>query len=95
MLEKYILLTSLIGCIISPNVVFGEYRVFQYYVKSKFKLPYDSEAYLVTSTLDPVSYIAYNGGKDSIKVDLLKTWYCPGDTSKQEICKPSKELNKK
>ena len=65
-----------------------EYRVYQYFVKSKFKLPYDSEAYLVTSSLDPVSYISYHGGQDSIKINLLRTWMCKGNTSKNKYCDP-------
>jgi len=70
-----------------PKLSFGEYRVYQYYVKSKYKTPYDSGSYLVTSTLDPVSYVAYHGGSDSITIDMLKTWTCKGNTSKEETCK--------
>lgn len=60
--------------------VFAEYRVYQYYVSSKYKKPDEQKPYLVTSTLDPVSYISYHGGQESIKVDLLRTWPCPGHT---------------
>lgn len=35
---------------------------------------------MVTSTLDPVSYTAYNGGNSMLSVDLLRTWICPGYT---------------
>lgn len=58
----------------------AEYRVYQYYVKSRYKLNYDQQGYQVTSTLDPVSYLAYHGGHESLKIDLLRTWVCPGDT---------------
>ena len=58
----------------------AEYRVYQYFVKSKFNLPQDKEGHLVTSTLDPVSYIAYHGGRQSIEIDLLRTWVCKGHT---------------
>lgn len=65
----------------------AEYRVYQYYVYSRFKAPQDQNAYLVTSTLDPEGYYAYNGGKESIKIDLLRTWYCPGNTANgKEYC---------
>lgn len=44
--------------------------------------------HLVTSTLDPVSYIAYNGGQELLAVDLLRTWICPGYTGgAKQTCK--------
>ncbi len=58
----------------------AEYRVYQYVVKSKLKAPHAEQGYVVTSTLDPVSYVAYHGGDTSIKVDLLRTWMCKGYT---------------
>ena len=63
-----------------PMQAQAEYRVYQYFVKSKFNLPQDKEGHLVTSTLDPVSYIAYHGGRQSIEIDLLRTWVCKGHT---------------
>ena len=65
----------------------AEYRVYQYYVKSKVPTIRDIKAYIVTSTLDPVSYLAYHGGSSAIKIDQLRSWMCKGDTSKQTICK--------
>jgi hypothetical protein len=65
----------------------SEYRVYQYFVKSKFNLPQDKEGHLVTSTLDPVSYIAYHGGLYSIEIDLLRSWICKGHTGDfKSIC---------
>lgn len=71
----------------------AEYRVYQYYVKALYDLPYDQNAYVVTSTLDPVSYLAYNGGQETLKVDLIRTWTCFGHTgSATPICSsPSKD----
>lgn len=70
----------------------AEYRVYQYYVSSKYKRPDEQRPYLVTSTLDPVSYIAYHGGQESIKVDLLRTWPCPGHTGAgKPMCRPALE----
>ena len=67
----------------------AEYRVYQYYVKSRFSLPQDKNSYIVTSTLDPVSYVAYHGGYDSLKVDLLRSWTCVGHTGAgKELCEP-------
>jgi len=66
----------------------AEYRVYQYYIKAKFPVVQDSGAYLVTSSLDPGSYIAYHGGSENITIDLLRTWMCPGHTGNmRQYCK--------
>lgn len=64
----------------------AEYRVYQYYVRAKYPMTQDQQAYLATSTLDPVSYTAYHGGGESIEVDLLRTWLCLGNTSRAQYC---------
>jgi len=58
----------------------AEYRVYQYQVRSRFPTDYESEPHIVTSTLDPVSYLAYHGGETSLKVDLMRSWTCEGHT---------------
>ena len=68
---------------------FAEYRVFQYYVRSKTQGINPGNATLVTSTLNPTSYAAYHGGKLSIEVNLLRSWVCMGNTSKQDVCSMS------
>lgn len=64
----------------------AEYRVYQYYVKSKIENVNSPKAEIVTSTLNPQAYIAYNGGTLSVEISLLRTWLCMGNTSKQELC---------
>lgn len=49
-------------------------------------MPHDQQSYLTTSTLDPVSYMAYHGGSESIEVDLLRSWICLGNTAKEQFC---------
>ncbi len=73
----------------------AEYRVYQYYVRSKVSNLNASQATLITSTLDPLSYAAYNGGASSIEVNLLRSWICLGNTSKKDPCTISegKELS--
>ena len=66
--------------------VFAEYRVYQYYVRTKIQNLTKVDAELVTSTLNPVAYIAYHGGNESIEVNLLRSWQCMGDTSKSSVC---------
>lgn len=74
--------------------VFGEYRVYQYYVRSKVQNINPPNAQVVTSTLNPISYAAYNGGKLSVEVNLLRSWVCMGNTSHKDVCSISegKEL---
>ena len=75
---------------------FAEYRVYQYIVTSKYPISADDSAYTVTSTLDPVSYVSYHGGRESLKVDLLNTWLCKGHTGGRKPCSsPLKEMEDK
>lgn len=75
-----------------PLSVMAEYRVYQYSVKSKLQMPRDQKAYIVTSTLDPTSYLSYNGGNEALKIDLMRTWTCKGYTGNgKEICSPPEE----
>lgn len=72
---------------ISATSALAEYRVYQYFVKSRLNIKKDQKAYAVTSTLDPVSYLAYHGGGSSIQIDLVRTWLCPGHTGMfRDIC---------
>lgn len=64
----------------------AEYRVYQYYVRSKVANLNPTQATIITSTLDPASYAAYNGGKTSVEVNLLRSWICYGNTSKKAPC---------
>ncbi|MEK6624698.1 MAG: hypothetical protein AABY86_07010 [Bdellovibrionota bacterium] len=64
----------------------AEYRVYQYFVKARMYLSYDAQSYMTRSTFDPVSFLAYHGGRDSISVELLNTWICKGHTGGKELC---------
>ncbi len=66
--------------------VFGEYRFYQYYIRSKVQNINPPNAQVVTSTLNPTSYAAYNGGKLSVEVNLLRSWVCMGNTSHKDVC---------
>ena len=69
-----------------PNYSRAEYRVYQYYVRPKIQNITVVAAELVTSTLNPIAYIAYHGGDESVEVNLLRSWQCMGDTSKAPVC---------
>lgn len=76
------------------SVSYAEYRVYQYYVKSRIHNPKDADAYQVISTLDPISYKAYHGGGEAIKVDMIRTWTCPGHTgNRKPICPAPDDLS--
>lgn len=64
----------------------AEYRVYQYMVSSRLQ-PEGPTSVIITSTLDPNSYVKYNGGNRSIRVNLLKTWMCKGHTGGKTPCK--------
>ena len=40
----------------------------------------------VLSTLDHLQYEHYHGGYRWSRVELVNTWYCPGDTSRRQFC---------
>lgn len=80
--------------ILCSSDAFSEYRVYQYYVRPKIQNLTQISSELVTSTLNPIAYVAYHGGKESVEVNLLRSWQCFGNTSKESICSISegKEL---
>ena len=72
-----------ISCLFSFSPVFAEYRVFQYWFISQT----NQKSQLVTSTLDPKSYLAYYGKNSYDQIQLIRSWICYGDTSKlKEPC---------
>ena len=86
--KQIILLIFLVTVVFWSGAGRAEYRVFQYLVKSKHFIPRDNRPYMVTSTFDPVTYLAYHGGESSLHIELLRTWMCYGDTSLKKYCNP-------
>ncbi len=77
-----------IGILALPTLALAEYRAYQYVVKTNdpFAVATLSEAQYLVSTLSPQMYRSYHGGS-FVKIDLLRTWICPGYTGKgQKIC---------
>ena len=71
----------------------AEYRVYQYMVTPTFQIGKKSTPYIVTSSLNPVAYLAYNGGSQSMNIELLRTWPCMGYTgSFKEFCKSTEQI---
>lgn len=71
----------------------AEYRAHQYLVTDKST----QKTYTVVSSYNPRAYLAYHGGSQSIELELLNTWVCPGYTgAKKDIClSPMQRLEQK
>jgi hypothetical protein len=65
----------------------AEYRVYQYSVTNLNQSNNLSSPQIALSSLDPISYVAYNGGAQAIKIDLLDSWMCRGNTGKDKYCR--------
>jgi hypothetical protein len=66
----------------------AEYRAYQYLVRSNdaYAVATKAEPQFVVSTLNPAMYRTYHGG-NSVSLDLLRTWICPGYTgSRRPVC---------
>ena len=84
----------LLACLFFSKALLAEYRVYQYYVKSKnLTMQIGSgDAQLLLTTLDPSAMIAYHGGPSAVDVTLQRTWMCPGYTgNKKTYCSPAGE----
>jgi hypothetical protein len=66
---------------------YAEYRVYQYSVTNLNLANNQTTPQIAISSLDPVSYVAYHGGAQSIKIDLLDSWICRGNTGKNKYCR--------
>jgi hypothetical protein len=58
----------------------AEYRVYQYFVRPRVFQNQDQYEYIISSSLDPITYSSYHGGPDVIEIELARTWICPGHT---------------
>lgn len=48
----------------------------------------------VVTTLDYLQYEHYHSGYRWARVEMVDTWYCPGDTSRRKYCDPPKSQNR-
>lgn len=66
------------------------YRVFQLKVISYDEKNRPKKENKVLTTLDPYQYENYHGGFGRMKVEMVDTWFCPGDTHSKDFCKKPK-----
>jgi hypothetical protein len=77
---------SLLVLLLSVSAV-ASYRVYKLKVETFSVKGRLERVNVVMSTLDYLQYEHYYGGYGRMKVSLVDTWYCPGDTSRwREYC---------
>ena len=94
MIAKFTLL-SLAASFFALSSAQAEYRVYQYLVKPRDAsvMVTQVQARPIRSTLNPVAFLSYNGGKSAVDITLMRTWMCPGSTARKEYCiHPSERL---
>ncbi len=69
----------------------GSYRVYQLRLRHYDQVGKKRINRVVLTLMDPIQYESFNGGPRVMSVELLDTWYCPGDTSRKKYCKRPKE----
>lgn len=69
----------------------ASYRVYQLRVRHYDQTAKKRISRTFLTFLDPVQYESFNGGPGLMKVEMLDTWYCPGDTSRKRYCKKPKD----
>ena len=95
-IEKFTKKIALALLLMLPLSAMSEYRAYQYLVVSKPEEQTQltkSKSVVINSSLNPISYMTYHGGEKIVRIQLLNSWYCPGNTSKKEIC-PAPKLRK-
>ena len=85
-MKFFILLCSFLAA--SP--LCAAYRVYQLKVRSFDERSRPQKTAVVLSNLDPQQYEHYHSGYGRMIVNLVDTWYCPGDTSGKAYCKKPK-----
>lgn len=79
--------TLVISILLCSLIAKAEYRAYQYIVEAQdpYARATKAKPQYIVSTLNPQMYRSYHGGS-AVKIDLLRTWICPGYTAKQQIC---------
>lgn len=68
------------------DLAWGSYRVHRLKVRHYDAYGRLKRTEFVLSSLDHVQYEHYHGGYRWDRVELVDTWYCPGDTSRRRFC---------
>ncbi len=68
----------------------ASYRAYRLRIRHFDAFGKPTKVEMATSSLDPYQYEHYHGGYRWTKVELVDTWYCPGDTSRNAFCRKPK-----
>ena len=90
--SRMLFLITLILYWVSSESIFASYRVYKLRVTQFSYNGQKRGSRIEMSTLDSYQYEHLNGGYRWTRVEMLDTWYCPGDTSHKKYCKKPKEL---
>ena len=74
-----------------PSLSHAAFRLYQLKVSYQDPQLKKEVTKTVMSTLDHLQYEHYHSGYGRMKVTLVDTWYCPGDTARKKYCKKPKE----
>lgn len=77
--------------LLGQTPIWAAYRVYQLKVVHYDEKNRPSQRGMVVTNLDPYQYEHYQGEFGRIRIQMVDTWYCPGDTSRQAYCKKPKE----
>lgn len=79
---RYVFLLALL----STGFAEGAFRIYKLRLIHYDAFGNFSKKETVLSTLDPFQYEHYYGGYRWTRVEMVNTWYCPGDTSRKRFC---------
>jgi len=92
-LRNFILSFGLGFAVFGSNQLLAAYRVYQLKVIHYDERNRPAQRGTVITTLDPYQFEHYQGEFGRVRVQMVDTWYCPGDTSRQTYCKKPKDKN--
>jgi len=78
--------TSLLLVALFSSLAEASYRVYQLKIQHFDTAGRMERTETVITNLDPYQYPAFLGGDGRMKVKMIDTWYCPGDTRKRTYC---------
>lgn len=78
-------------CSIFSVVAEGSYRVYQLRLRHYDQVGKKKINRVLLTSMDPMQYQSFHKGPLAMQVEMLDTWYCPGDTSLKKYCNKPKE----
>jgi len=69
------------------SMAIAEYRVYEFALKDHSNIDDQPTSQIIRSTLPPRTYLTYYSAHGNLKVDLMRTWICPGYTGRfKNLC---------